>query len=78
MESPADGHQDPYLTTLDITTSENLKLYNKEILGYRKTAGMTWPDPSGPTFTNNWRIMYPHYLDSNQQLWLQQTYMESM
>ena len=29
----ADGLQDPYLNTLDISTSENLKLYNKEIVG---------------------------------------------
>ena len=29
----ADGHKDPYLNTLDMTNSENLKLYNKAIFG---------------------------------------------
>ena len=33
MESPVDGLQDPYLSTIDLYTSENLKLYRKAIFG---------------------------------------------
>ena len=33
MAAPADGIQDPYLVTLDLSTYEHLKLYNKAILG---------------------------------------------
>ena len=33
MEAPVDGLQDPYLETLDLSTSEHLKLYNKESFG---------------------------------------------
>ena len=29
----ADGIQDPYLATIDLYTSENIKLYNKAIVG---------------------------------------------
>ena len=34
MAAPAtvDGLQDPYLATIELSTSENLKLYNKAIL----------------------------------------------
>ena len=32
-ESRADGLQDPYLDTLNMTTSNHLKLYNKGIVG---------------------------------------------
>ena len=30
---PVDGIQDPYLATLDLSTSENLNIYNKAIFG---------------------------------------------
>ena len=33
MAAPVDGLQDLYLQTLDLSTSEHLKLYNKEIVG---------------------------------------------
>ena len=33
MTATADGTQDPYLATLNMTTSENLKLHNKAIIG---------------------------------------------
>ena len=33
VATPADGLQDPYLATLNISTSENIKLYNKAIVG---------------------------------------------
>ena len=33
MAAPADGLQDPNLETLEISTSEHLKLYNKAIVG---------------------------------------------
>ena len=32
VAAPADGIQDPYLAILNLTTSEYLKLYNKEII----------------------------------------------
>ena len=32
-ESPPNGIQDPYLTTLDLFTSKHLKIYNKAIVG---------------------------------------------
>ena len=32
------GRQDPYLATLDISTSEHLKLYNKLFLGIPENA----------------------------------------
>ena len=33
MAAPADGIQDPYLVTINLTTSENFKLYIKDIIG---------------------------------------------
>ena len=33
MSAPLDRLQDPYLATLDLSTPENLKLYNKTIFG---------------------------------------------
>ena len=33
MIAPAVGIQEPYLSIIDVSTYENLKLYNKEILG---------------------------------------------
>ena len=33
MAAPVEGIQDPYLATLYLSTSENLKLYNKAIFG---------------------------------------------
>ena len=33
MVAPADVIQDPYLEIINLSTSENLKLYNKEIFG---------------------------------------------
>ena len=33
MTAPADGFQDPYLAIIDVSTSENVKLYNKAIVG---------------------------------------------
>ena len=33
MSEPVDGLQDPYLATLDMATSEHLKIYNKKIVG---------------------------------------------
>ena len=33
MAAPVDGLQDPYLSTLELSTSEYLKIYNKEIVG---------------------------------------------
>ena len=33
MTEPVDGIQDPYLATLNISTSENIKFYNKAIIG---------------------------------------------
>ena len=65
MEEPTYGIQDPYLTTLDLSTYEHRKLYNKEIAGQKKVTGMISPDISGLTSTKNWIMLYPH-LDSNQ------------
>ena len=36
MVAPSGDIQDPYLATLNPTTSEHLKLYNKEIFGLPK------------------------------------------
>ena len=33
MAAPADRLQEPYLTTLNVTTSEHLNLYNNSIVG---------------------------------------------
>ena len=33
IAAPVDGFQDPCLATLDLSTSEHLKLYNKAIVG---------------------------------------------
>ena len=33
MAAPVDSIQDPYLVTLDLSTSEHLNLYNKAIVG---------------------------------------------
>ena len=33
MAAPVDGIQDPYLATLELSTYEQLKLYNKKISG---------------------------------------------
>ena len=39
MEVPVDGIQYPYLYTLDISTSEHLKLHNKSIVGMPESDG---------------------------------------
>ena len=33
MATPVDGLQDPYLDTLELSTYEHLKLYNKAVVG---------------------------------------------
>ena len=37
MASPAVGLQDPYLSNLDLSISEHLTLYNKEIAGLKES-----------------------------------------
>ena len=37
IAAPADNIKDPYIVILKMTTSEHLKLYNKEIVGLPKS-----------------------------------------
>ena len=53
VAAPVDGIQDPYLATLELSTSEHLKLYNKAIFGYQKVTSMISTDLIGLTSTNN-------------------------
>ena len=37
MKAPVDGIQNPYLATLNLSTSEHLKLYKKAIIRLRES-----------------------------------------
>ena len=64
--APADGIQDPYLTTINLTNSEHLKLYHKAILGLPENDRYDLTSSKWTDFTKNWRMLYPH-LDSNKK-----------
>ena len=71
MAAPSGGIQEPYMATLNLTTSENLKLYNKSIIGLTESDRDYITKSTWTGFTNNWGMLYPH-LDSKQQFRLSQ------
>ena len=62
----ADGIKDPYLATIDLYTSENIKLYNKAIVGLTESDRYDLTRSKWTNFTNNWSMLYPNlYSNSN-------------
>ena len=76
-EAPADVIQDPYLATLNLTNSEHIKLYNKEIFGLPENDRYDLTSFKWTTFTKNCNMLYPH-LDSNKNFRLSHPGIEPM
>ena len=64
--SLADGHQYPYLTTLDINRSEYLNIYNKANVRIKESDRYDITRSKWTDFTNYWRMLYA-YLDPKQR-----------
>ena len=58
-----DRLQDPYLFYLDLTTSEYLNIYNKEVFRLPENDRYGLTRSKWTFFTKIWRMLYP-YLDS--------------
>ena len=57
MVAAADGIQDPYMSILDLTTSEHINIYNKSIVGLSESSLYDLTGPSILIFTNKFRFM---------------------
>ena len=64
-----DGLQDPHLDTINLYTSEDLKIYNKAIVWLTESVRYDLILYKWTNFYQIWIILYQHS-DSKQQFWL--------
>ena len=72
-----DGLQDPHLDTINLYTSEDLKIYNKAIIWLPESVRYDLIIYKWTNFYQLWIILY-QLLDSKQQFWLWKTEIHSM
>ena len=61
MESLSDRLRNPYMTTLNMTISQYLKIYNMAIIGLPKSDRYDLTRSNWTIFTNISKVLYAHF-----------------